>query len=58
MFSFNLVIELSKNTGINKYAIKLEKNKQLLSGPIYSLGPVKLETMKTYIKSYLKNEFI
>ena len=35
-----------KQTGANKHAIKLEKGKQLLYGPIYSLGPVELKTLK------------
>ena len=41
--------ELSENTKMNKYAIKLKEDKQLLFGPIYSLKPVELETLKTYI---------
>ena len=43
---------------MNEHAIKLEKDKQLLFGPIYSLGPVELETLKTYIKTNLANGFI
>ena len=43
---------------MNNYAIKLEKGKQLLFGPIYSLGSVELETLKTYIKANLANGFI
>ena len=43
---------------MNEYAIKLEKGKQPLFGPIYSLGPVELETLKTYIKINLANNFI
>ena len=50
--------ELSKNTGINEHAIKLEENKQLSFGPIYSLGWMKLETLKTYIETNLANGFI
>ena len=50
--------ELLKNTGMNKHAIDLEKSKQLLFGPIYSLSPVKLETLKTYIETNLANGFI
>ena len=37
-------------TGINDYAIDLIESKQTLYDPIYSLGPVELETLKTYIK--------
>ena len=50
--------ELPENTGINKHAIELEEGKQSLFGPIYSLGPVELETLKTYIKTNLANGFI
>ena len=58
VFSFDLAIELPKNTGINKYAIKLHDSKQPSYGPIYSLGPVELEILKTYIKIHLKTGFI
>ena len=47
-------MELPANTGINEYAIKLQDGKQSPYGPIYSLGPVELETLKTYIETYLK----
>ena len=50
--------ELLENTGINEHVIKLEEDKQLLFKPIYSLGPVELETLKTYIKTNLANSFI
>ena len=50
--------ELPENIGINEHAIKLEKGKQLSFGPIYSLGPVELETLKTYIETNLANGFI
>ena len=43
---------------MNKHAIELKKVKQPLFGPIYSLGPVELETLKTYIKNNLTNGFI
>ena len=43
---------------MNEHAIKLEKSKQLLFEPIYSLGPVELETLKIYIKTNLTNGFI
>ena len=49
---------LPKYTGINEHAIKLENDKQPSYGPIYSLGPMKLKTLKTYIKSNLANSFI
>ena len=40
MFLFDLIIELSQNTGINEYAIKLVKNKQLPYGSIEGLKQV------------------
>lgn len=58
MFSPNLVMELSKNTGINKNAIKLVKRKQSPYRSIYILNSVKLGILKTYIKTHLKIEFI
>ena len=58
VFSSNLAIELPENTSINKHAIKLEDSKQPSYGLIYSLGPVKLETLKTYIGTHLKTGFI
>lgn len=58
MFSFNLVMELPENTSINEYAIELKKSKQLPYRPIYSLKLVELETLKTYIETYLKTRFI
>ena len=57
-FLFDLAIELSENTGINEYAIKLVEGKQPPNGSIYSLGLVELETLKTYIETYLKTGFI
>ena len=50
--------ELPENTGMNEHAIKLEEGKQPSFGPIYSLSPVELETLKTYIKTNLANGFI
>ena len=58
VFSVENAAELPENTGINEHAIKLEKSKQQLFGPIYSLGLVELETLKTYIKIDLANGFI
>ena len=51
-------MELPENTGINEYAIKLEKRKQPVFGPIYSLSPIELEILKTYIETNLANGFI
>ena len=58
VFMFDLVIELPENTGMNEHVIKLIEDKQLFYGPIYWLRPVKLETLKTYIETYLKTGFI
>ena len=58
IFSFDLAMELPENTNINEYAIELQDNKQPFYEPIYSLGPVELETLKTYIETYLKTGFI
>ena len=44
--------------GMNKYAIKLEKDKQPPFRPIYSLGLIELEILKTQIKINLANGFI
>ena len=58
VFSVENATKLPENTGINEHAIKLEEGKQLPFGLIYSLGPVELETLKTYIKTNLANGFI
>ena len=50
--------ELPENTGMNEYIIKLEKTKQPTFSPIYSLKFVELETLKTYIKTIIANNFI
>ena len=49
---------LPEQTESNQHAIELEEGKQPPYGPIYSLGPVELETLKTYIKTHLKTGFI
>ena len=49
---------LSERTRANEHAIELEKGNQPPYGPIYSLRPVELKTLKTYIKTYLANGFI
>lgn len=51
-------MELPENTGINKHTLELIDGKQPPYKPIYSLGPVELETLKTYIKTHLKTGFI
>ena len=51
VFTAENAAELSENTRINEYAIKLEKDKQPLFGFIYILSLVELETLKTYIET-------
>ena len=58
VFSAENAAELPENTGINEHAIELEEGKQPPFGPIYSLEPVELETLKTYIETNLANGFI
>ena len=58
VFSAENVAELPEHIGMNDHAIKLEKSKQPPFDPIYSLRPVKLETLKTYIETNLANGFI
>ena len=43
---------------MKEHAIKLEEGKQPPFGLIYSLGPIELETLKTYIETNLANGFI
>ena len=50
--------ELPENIGMNEHAIKLEEGKQSPFELIYSLGPIELETLKTYIKINLTNGLI
>ena len=58
IFSTENAAKLPENTGINEHAIELKEDKQPLFDPIYSLRPVELETLKTYIKTSLANSFI
>ena len=58
VFSKKKALVLLECTKLNEYAINLKNGKQLPYESIYSLGPVKLETLKTYIKIYLKTGFI
>ncbi len=58
VFSFELAMELLENTGINEYTIKLVDSKQPPYRPIYSLRPMELETLKTYLETHLKTGFI
>ncbi len=52
------MMELLENTNMNEHVIKLLKGKQLPYGPIYSLGLMEVETLKTYIETHLKTGFI
>ena len=45
-------------TKLNQHAIELQKGQQPPYKSIYSLGPVKLEILKTYIKTNFVNSFI
>ena len=58
VFSKEKALVLPERTKFNEHAIDLEDCKQLPYGPIYSLGPVELETLKTYIETHLKTGFI
>ena len=58
VFSAKNKAGLLENTEMNEHVIKLKKGKQPLFGSIYSLGPVEWETLKTYIKTNLANDFI
>lgn len=58
IFLLDLTIKLPKNIRINEYSIELIYAKLPLYRPIYILSLVKLETLKTYIKTYLKTGLI
>ena len=58
VFSPDLASELPEHTGIINHAIELVDGQQPPYEPIYSLGPVELETLKAYIETNLANGFI
>ena len=58
VFSEKKAMVLPDRTDLNEHAIELEGDKQPPYGPIYSLGPVELETLKAYIETHLKTGFI
>ena len=58
VFSAENAVELPENTGMNEHIIELEDDKQPPFSPMYSLGSVELETLKTYIETNLANGFI
>ena len=58
IFSSDPAAELLEHNKINDYPINLLNDKQPPYSPIYSLGPVELETIKTYIEANLAGSFI
>lgn len=58
IFLLVLVAELNKHTSIKTHFFDLINNKQLLYSLIYSVGLIKLKTLKIYIKTNLTNAFI
>ena len=59
VFFPDLVSEVLKHTRINDHAIELVDGcQQPPYGPIYSLEPVELETLKVYIETNLANGYI
>ena len=58
VFSEEKVLVLPKWIESNQHSIELKEGKQPLYWPIYSLGPLELKTLKTYIKTHLKTGFI
>ena len=58
VFSKEKALVLLEITNLNQHAIKLQEGQQSPYGPIYSLGPVELKTLKTYIKTNLANGLI
>ena len=58
VFSKESTTVLPKHIEINTHTIDLEKGKQPLYGPIYSLEPIELEILKIYIKINIANGFI
>lgn len=52
------VVKHSEYIKINNYLINLVDGQQSLYGSIYSLRPVQLETLKTYIETNLVYGFI
>lgn len=58
VFSPKLTIKFPKNLGIKNYVMKLVDNWQPSYSPIYNLGQVDLEILKTYIENNLTNGFI
>lgn len=58
VFSKKVTIKLPKYMEINDHPLDLEEGKKPPYKPRYSLRPVELKTLKTYIEDNLKNGFI
>lgn len=58
IFSSNSMAKLLKYTRMNNYSINLLEDKQLLYSSIYSLKPLELMILRTYIKTNLVSSFI
>lgn len=58
VFSPESAVELPEHTGINDHPINLVDGQKPPYGPIHNLGPMELETLKTYIETNLANGFI
>ena len=58
VFSLENIVKHPEYFRINNYVIEIKKSKQLFFRSIYSLKPVKLEILKTYIKTNLANSSI
>ena len=58
IFLPKLTEKLLKYIKMNNHIIELIDDQQALYSPIYSLGFVKLKTLKTYIENNLANNFI
>lgn len=51
-------MKILDNISMNEYGIKLVDEKQVSYGFIYTLSPMELEILKTYIETYHKTRFI
>ena len=58
IFSPELALALLEHSEINDHTIELIEEQQPPYGPIYSLGPIELKTLKIHIKINLANNFI
>lgn len=58
VFLEEMALILLKIINLNQFAIELQNSQQLLFGLIYSLGILKLQILKTYIKTKLAYCFI